>query len=81
MDPNFNDSAVSSWRLGDRWQWVIDGTERCFRAVADGSNANMSLNGGASREPSLPVTAGTTYALELDCLLYTSDAADDQSTV
>ena len=70
VDPNFNDPTVSSWRLGDRWQWVTDGTERCFRAVADGSNANMSLNGGASREPSLPVTAGTTYALELDASGY-----------
>ncbi|MCG7424601.1 hypothetical protein [Kocuria rhizophila] len=70
VDPNFNDSAVSSWRLGDRWQWVTDGTEKCFRAVADGTNANMSLNGGVSREPSLPVTAGTTYALELDASGY-----------
>lgn len=66
VDPNFNDATVSKWRLGDRWQWVTEGTERCFRAVADGTNANMSLNGGVSREPSIPVTAGTTYALELD---------------
>lgn len=66
VDPNFNDATVSKWRLGDRWQWVTEGTERCFRAIADGTDANMSLNGGVSREPSIPVTAGTTYALELD---------------
>lgn len=66
VDPNFNDATVSSWRLGGRWTWAEVNGEKCFQSISTGTLTNMSLNGGVSREPSIPVSDGLTYALSLD---------------
>ena len=66
VDPNFNDATVSSWRVAGRWRWDDSGAEKRFVAVSDGTISTMALNGGKAKTPSLPVTAGTTYALILD---------------
>lgn len=66
VDPNFNDPTVSSWRVGGRWKWDDTGAEKRFVAVSDGTITTFQLNGGKAKTPSLPVTAGTTYALTLD---------------
>lgn len=66
VDPNFNDATVSSWRLGGRWNWTEVNGEKCFQAVSNGTLTNMSLNGGISTAPSIPVSDGVTYALTLD---------------
>lgn len=66
VDPNFNDAQISAWRLSGRWQWIeVEGT-KYFSCWADGTNSDMALNGGPDRAPSIPVTAGTTYALSMD---------------